>query len=83
MLDDDERHLDLLRGWWTWDGRRSGGELRRKRRAEALTAIEAEGNERERVIAALHARSNKLFDQDFDQLPDAADHPAFRVEPIG
>jgi len=52
-------------------------------KSQRSAAIEVEGNERARVIAALRARSNKLFDLDFDQLPDPADHPAFRLEPIG
>ncbi|HLA17396.1 MAG TPA: nitroreductase/quinone reductase family protein [Candidatus Limnocylindrales bacterium] len=58
-------------------------ELRRKGRTEAFTAIEVDGDERDRVIAAFRARSGKPFNRDFDQLPGAADHPAFRLEPIG
>ena len=57
------------------------GDLRRKGRAEAFTAIEVDGNERDRVIAAYLARLPKPFKRDFDRLPDAADHPAFRLEP--
>jgi|SRR3990170_1981538 len=69
---------------WVRNLRAAGrGELRRKGRTWAFTGIEVDGDERARVIAALRARSNKLFDKDFDQLPDAADHPAFRMEPIG
>src|SRR3989337_4249091 len=66
---------------WVRNLRAAGrGELRRKGRTWAFTGIEVDGDERARVIAALRARSNKLFDKDFDQLPDAADHPAFRME---
>jgi deazaflavin-dependent oxidoreductase (nitroreductase family) len=58
------------------------GELRRKGHAESFTAVEAPGAERDAVIAAFHAKTPKQFTSDFDQRPDAADHPTFRVEPI-
>jgi deazaflavin-dependent oxidoreductase (nitroreductase family) len=68
---------------WVRNLRAAGrGELRRKGHTEAFTAIEVDGNERDQVIAAFHARSPKPFHQDFDRRPGAADHPAFRVEPI-
>lgn len=57
-------------------------DLRRKGRTVAFTAIEVDGNERDRVIAAYLARLPKPFKRDFDRLPRPADHPAFRVEPI-
>jgi len=58
------------------------GELRRRGRTETFTPIEVDGDERDRVIAAFHARSPRPFKQDFDRRPGAADHPTFRVEPI-
>jgi deazaflavin-dependent oxidoreductase (nitroreductase family) len=64
------------------------GELRRRGRAEAFTAVEVDGNERDRVIAAYLARMGPVkrsldpVKRDFDRLLDAADHPTFRVEPI-
>jgi hypothetical protein len=68
---------------WVRNLRAAGrGELRRKGRTEAFTAIEVDGSERDQVIATFHARSPKPFNQDFDQRPGAADHPAFRVEAI-
>jgi deazaflavin-dependent oxidoreductase (nitroreductase family) len=74
---------------WVRNLRAAGrAELRRKGRAEAFTAIEVDGNERERVIAVYLARLGPIkrefdpFKRDFDRLPSAADHPAFRVEPI-
>jgi deazaflavin-dependent oxidoreductase (nitroreductase family) len=68
---------------WVRNLRAAGrGELRRKGRSEAFTPIEVDGAERDRVIAAFHAKTPKQFTSDFDQLPDAADHPTFRVEPI-
>ena len=54
---------------WVRNLRAAGrGELRRKGHTEAFTAIEVDGNERDRVIAAFHARSNRLLNQDFNQL---------------
>ena len=58
------------------------GRLRRKGRTETFIAIEVDGEERDRVIAAFHARTPKPFKKDFDRRPGAADHPTFRVEPI-
>jgi hypothetical protein len=52
-----------------------------KGRTQAFTAIEVEGNERDRVIAAYLARMGPIK-RDFDRRPGAADHPTFRVEPI-
>ena len=57
-----------------------GGELRRKGRRESFTAIEVDGDERDRVIAAFHVKTPKPFSRDFDQRPGAADHPTFRME---
>jgi hypothetical protein len=57
-------------------------ELRRKGRTEAIAVIEVDGAERDRVIAAFHAKVPKLLSRDFDARPSAADHPTFRVEPI-
>jgi deazaflavin-dependent oxidoreductase (nitroreductase family) len=68
---------------WVRNLRAAGrGELRRKGRTEAFTAIEVDGAERDRVIAAFHARTPQRFSHDFDQRPGAADHPTFRVEPM-
>jgi deazaflavin-dependent oxidoreductase (nitroreductase family) len=68
---------------WVRNLRAAGrAELRRKGRAQAVSAVEVDGAERDRVIAAFHAKTPKQFSRDFDQRPDAADHPTFRVEPI-
>ena len=67
---------------WVRNLRAAGrGELRRKGRTETFTAIEVDGDERDRVIAAFHAKTPKPFSRDFDQRPSAADHPTFRMEP--
>jgi deazaflavin-dependent oxidoreductase (nitroreductase family) len=57
------------------------GELRHKGRTEAFTAIEVDGDERDRVIAAFREKADRLLNREFDRLPNAADHPTFRVEP--
>jgi len=68
---------------WVRNLRAAGhGELRRKGRTKAVTAIEVEGAERDRVIAAFHAKTPRPFSRDFDERPAAADHPTFRLEPI-
>ncbi|MDP9468976.1 MAG: deazaflavin-dependent nitroreductase, partial [Chloroflexota bacterium] len=68
---------------WARNLRAAGrGELRRKGRTQAFTAIEVDGDERDRVIATFTARTPRPFRRDYGQLPDAADHPAFRMEAI-
>ena len=68
---------------WVRNLRAAGwGNLRRKGRTSALRAIEVDGAERDRVIAAFQAMTPKPFRRDFERLPDAASHPTFRVEPI-
>ena len=59
------------------------GVLSRKGHAAAFTAVEVEGAERDRVIAAFRAKVPRPFRRDFEQRPAAGDHPTFRVEPIG
>jgi hypothetical protein len=57
------------------------GKLRHKGRDRQFTAIEVEGDERDRVIAAFRSKADRLLNRDFDRLPRAADHPTFRIEP--
>jgi deazaflavin-dependent oxidoreductase (nitroreductase family) len=67
---------------WVRNLRAAGrGELGRKGRTETFTATEVDGDERDRVIDAFHAKTPKPFSRDFDQRPSAADHPTFRMEP--
>jgi deazaflavin-dependent oxidoreductase (nitroreductase family) len=66
---------------WVRNLRASGrGHLRRRGRLRAFTAIEVDGDERDRVIALFHAKTPKRFRQDFERRPAAAEHPTFRVE---
>jgi hypothetical protein len=67
---------------WVRNLRAAGqGELSRKGRAAPFTAVEVDGSERDRVIAAFRAKTPRPFRRDFEQRPAAADHPTFRVEP--
>ena len=67
---------------WARNLRAAGrGELRRKGRTQPFTAVEVDGDERNRVIAAYLARSGPIK-RDFYRRPDAADHPVFRVDSI-
>jgi deazaflavin-dependent oxidoreductase (nitroreductase family) len=69
---------------WVRNLRAAGrGNVSRKGHAAAFTAVEVDGAERERVIAAFRAKTPRPFRGDFEQRPAAASHPAFRLEPIG
>ena len=68
---------------WVRNLRAAGrGELRRKGRSQAFTAVEVDDAERNRVHAAFQAKVPKPARRDSDQLPAAADHPVFRLDPI-
>ena len=68
---------------WVRNLRAAGrGQLRLKGREQAFTAIEVDGDERDRVLAVFNAKTPKPFNRDFNRRPAPADHPTFRVEPI-
>ncbi len=68
---------------WVQNLRAAGScKLRRKGRTDPFTAIEVDGDERDRVIAAYLARLPGFIRQDFARRPGSADHPVFKVEPI-
>jgi deazaflavin-dependent oxidoreductase (nitroreductase family) len=68
---------------WVRNLRAAGrGTLRWKGHSATYVAIEVDGAERERVIAAFVAKTPGPFRRDFERLPAAADHPAFRFEPV-
>jgi deazaflavin-dependent oxidoreductase (nitroreductase family) len=68
---------------WVRNLRAAGrGELRRKGRTQAFKAVEVGDAERDRVYVAFKAMVPKPARRDSDQLPAAADHPVFRLEPI-
>ena len=67
---------------WARNLRAAGqGELRHKGRTQTFTAIEVDGDERDRVIAR-YLRGSGPIKKDFYRRPISADHPTFRVEPI-
>jgi crotonobetainyl-CoA:carnitine CoA-transferase CaiB-like acyl-CoA transferase len=53
-----------------------GGELD----GAAFQAVEVPVGEREPIIAAYRAKAGKTVEAYWQKLPDAADHPVFRVE---
>ena len=68
---------------WVRNLRAAGrGELRRKAQTQAFSAVEVDGDERDRVLAVFNAKTPKPFNRDFNRRPAPADHPTFRVEPI-
>jgi len=71
-----------LSGWVRNLRAASQCQLRRKGRTEAFTAVEVGDAERDRVYAAFQAKVPKPLRRDSDQLPAAADHPVFRMDPI-
>jgi deazaflavin-dependent oxidoreductase (nitroreductase family) len=60
-----------------------GGELRSKAGGEQFTAVELEEGQRAPVIAAYRAKAGNFVEKYWKELPDAGDHPVFRVEPAG
>jgi deazaflavin-dependent oxidoreductase (nitroreductase family) len=65
---------------WARNLRAAGrGALRRKRRTQPFTAVEVEGDQRDRVIAAYLAGSGPVK-KDFNRRPDLAEHPVFRMD---
>jgi hypothetical protein len=50
---------------------------------EPFTATELPPEEREPVIAAYRQTAGKMVDGYWKKLPDAKDHPVFRIDPAG
>ncbi len=79
------RYLVAPRGdtQWVRNLRASGrGELRWRGRVEPFRAAEIPGHERSRVIDAYLVRWGYKVRSSFKALPDPADHPVFRIEPV-
>jgi hypothetical protein len=57
-----------------------GGELHAKGSITAFTASEVPVEQRSAIIDAYRAKAGKTVDTYFDKLPNAEDHPTFRVE---
>jgi deazaflavin-dependent oxidoreductase (nitroreductase family) len=85
FLEDTTRYLVAGGGetHWVRNLRAAGeAELRRGRSRERVRAIEVEGAERDRVVAAYRDRMGRRAAAYFAALPGLADHPAFRLEPV-
>jgi deazaflavin-dependent oxidoreductase (nitroreductase family) len=80
---DGQRYLVAPRGdtQWARNLRATGrGELRGRGRAEPFRATEVPDHEKPRVIKAYLARWENQVRRQFETLPNAADHPVFRIE---
>ncbi len=81
---DGERYLVAPRGETDWVRNlraAGGGQLQYgRRRTEPFTLVEVRDEEKPRVIAAYLDRWGNQVRSQFEALPDAADHPVFRLE---
>ena len=57
-------------------------ELRVHGRTEAFRPVELTGAERERVVGAYRVQHGRAVQAMFRRIPDAADHPVFRIDPV-
>jgi deazaflavin-dependent oxidoreductase (nitroreductase family) len=68
---------------WVRNLRASGeGQLRAKGTHQDFRAVEIDGADRIRIVAAYRDQMGARFESYFKALPDLAKHPVFRVEPI-
>jgi deazaflavin-dependent oxidoreductase (nitroreductase family) len=68
---------------WVRNLRAAGrGQLRFHGVTTPFRAVEIEGPERDRIVAAYRAKQGRTVEAFFRQLPEPADHPVFRVEPM-
>ena len=78
------RHVVSTRGEseWVRNVRAAGEvELRGKGSAQRFRAVEVPLAERAPIIAAYREKAGRTVETYWKQLPDAADHPVFRLEP--
>ncbi len=83
---DGTRNLVSGRGNTHWvRNLRAAGEaaLRAHGRTERFRAVELDGAERERIVAAYRAMLGRSLDGYFAEIPNPADHPVFRIDPLG
>jgi deazaflavin-dependent oxidoreductase (nitroreductase family) len=59
-----------------------GGQFRFHGTNTPFRAVEIEGSERDRIVAAYRAKQGRTVDGFFRELPEPADHPVFRVEAL-
>lgn len=82
---DGTRYLTSPRGNTHWSRNLAAageGELRHKGKVERFRAHDVPVDERAAVIAAYRKIVPKNIGAMFDSIPDVADHPTFRIEPI-
>lgn len=85
FVHEGRRYLVSGRGTthWVRNLRAAGwGELRFHGRTERFQATEIDGAERDAVVAAYRRSLGHSVDGYFAQIPDPADHPVFRMEPM-
>ena len=81
---DGERYLVAPRGETDWvrNLRAAGsGQLQYGRSTESFASVEVPDEEKPRVIAGYLARWERQVRDQFEALPDPADHPVFRIAP--
>jgi deazaflavin-dependent oxidoreductase (nitroreductase family) len=77
------RYLVSPRGetHWVLNLRKAGcGRLRSHGLIESFLAVEVDGLERDRAIAAYRTQAGERIEPAFKRLPDAEDHPTFRID---
>lgn len=68
---------------WVRNLRASGqGVLRIGRIRETFRAMEVEGEDRARVVAAYRAKLGRAVKGYFNRIPNPADHPVLQTEPL-
>ena len=81
---DGAQYLISVRGEsdWVKNLREAGeAELSSKRGARLVTATEIPPQECGAILEAYQAKAGKAVESHFKALPDAADHPVFRLDP--
>ncbi len=81
---DGLRYLVSGRGdtQWVRNLRAAGrGEFRMHGRSEAFRAVELAGPERDRIVGTYRERLGRSVRRYFEEIPDPADHPVFRMDP--
>lgn len=82
---DGRRYLVSARGETEWvrNLRAAGeGELRQRGRVQPFRPVEVADTDKPRIIAAYRERWDREVKALFEQLPDPADHPVFRMQPV-
>jgi deazaflavin-dependent oxidoreductase (nitroreductase family) len=69
---------------WVRNLRAAGeGQLRIGGKHQDFRTVEIQGPERDRIVTAYRTSMGRRFESYFKALPNPADHPVFRVEPMG